>query len=493
MNVSPNHIYSLVFLFILVANNTAIAEPQDEPIFTAPYVSLTRDDVRNVFEEARVQQSLQANKPLSLSDLVGYPQRYRVLLEQLEHRAIAQVVAERPTKADYQNILHGLTKGVRLSKILSQSHVKYLSQGDESSLAKRYRTNPALIRRIVLQQWKKHQFADQLFDKLPEAYMLSNWFERELKLRFTAVTIPRVPTSAEIDQAVQQQSRAIKSRYARERRRFVKPAKIIATRVLVPWRSPRTPSLDEWVRRKAKTLRKQARNGVDGDELVRKAGYGPDQRKQGRVTLLSQKHRELAAKNIGALSKIEENDVGVFFHQVVTHIPRFERSLNEPTVQRELAAEILRENNELPTAYQQAMKAVGLLKSASRPITLTMLNAQGAKLMQPEPFAPFANQLIPGIGTSSSASSQLQAAPQGHVITPPIAIRQDYVVFRADEWVLPELADWWQEAPSVWPLFVRKAKRQLIDSWLAKRLPKDKIKVDAKVLSELDLAPIKSP
>ncbi len=461
------------------------AAPQKEVVVSGPYLSLTKEDVKTVFEEARVTQSLKGAQSLSLAELVSYPERYKILVGQLEDRAISKAVEERPSKAEYYRILNGIGRGIRLSKILSTADIEADKATTENVIAKTYHTSPAVIRTVVIQQWRKHRFADTLFSKLPPGYMLSNWFERELKLRFSAVTIPRVPTSIEIDRAIQEKHQDIKLKYAAERRRFVKPAKIMATRVLVPWRSPRTPADDKWVRKKAGKLRNAAIKATAIDALVVKAGYGRDQRKQGKVTLTASKHADLADKPEGHISKIQENKVGVLFFKIDTHIPVFARTMEDATVQRELAAEVLRDSDQLATAYGHAMRATTLLKADAANLTQTLEKVQGSKVLQPQPFAPFSNPLIPGIGTSKEASGRLQKIRVGEVTQPPLVVRQDYVVFRADEWLLPNLNEWYLEAPKVWPVFVGKAKKQLLATWLSRRLPKDKIKVDAKVISTL--------
>ena len=135
------------------------------------------------------------------------------------------------------------------------------------------------------------------------------------------------------------------------------------------------------------------------------------------------------------------------------------------------------------------MQATALLKSKSMPLPKTLKNVQGSKVLQPSPFAPFSERLIPGLGTSDDASKKLQVMNVGDVTEPPLIIRQDYVVFRADEWILPELNDWHMEAPKVWPVFVKKAKTQLLATWVQKRLPRETLKVNAKAISTLKFAP----
>lgn len=457
----------------------------NEWIVTGPYLALNLQQVELTFEEARITQSLRSGKRVSLVELVTYPQRHQVLVSQLQNQAIAKSVDKRPSNDEYYRILNGLGEGMRLNKILSDPAIKSSTKISESILAQRYQTTPALIRQIIIQQWKRHSLAEMLFDKLPPSFMLVNWFQRNVQLKFSAISIPRVPTSVEIDAAIQTKKDAIRKVYEGKPQRFVKPAKVVAQRVLVPWRTPRTPSDDEWTRAKAKALRKAAIQGKPMETLVVSAGFEPDQRKGGQITLRRSLFPELKERAVGDLSSITEDKLGVFFFKVLTHIPVFERKLTDPTVQRELAAELLRNGDELPTAKAQALRAATLLSSGVEALSLDTLDVQGARVMQPKPFAPFADALIPGLGTSEDATNRLKNLRDGEVTQQPILVRQDYVVFRADQWILPDLNEWWQSALIEWPIFVQKAKGQLIEQWLARRLPKAQIKMDGKAIADI--------
>ena len=456
-----------------------------EWIVTGPYLALNLQQVELTFEEARITQSLRSGKRVSLTELVTYPQRHQVLVSQLQNQAIAKSVDKRPSNDEYYRILSGLGEGIRLNRILSEPSVNSSTKTSESILAKRYQTTPTIVRQIIIQQWKRHSLAEMLFDKLPPGFMLVNWFQRNVQLKFSAISIPRVPTSAEIDAAIQTKKDAIRTVYEGKPQRFVKPAKIVAQRVLVPWRAPRTPTDDEWVRAKVKELRTAAIQGKPMEMLVTSAGFGPDQRKGGRVTLRSGRFPDLKELAAGEVSSINEDKLGVFFFKVLTHIPVFERKLTDTTVQRELAAELLRNEDELPTAKAQALRAATILSSTTEAPSLDALNVQGARAMQPKPFAPFADALIPGVGTSEDASNRLKRLRDGEVTEQPILVRQDYVVFRADKWILPDLNEWWQSALTEWPIFVQKAKGQLIEQWLARRLPKAQIKMDGKAITNI--------
>ena len=290
-------------------------------------------------------------------------------------------------------------RGIRPNRILS-TLTSFTNQTSEQLSGLWY--SACLVRKVVVQQWKKHRFADILFERLPPGYMLSNWFERQLKLRFSAISIPRVPTSIEIDKAIGEKKGAIQARYAAERQRFVKPAKILAKRILVPWRSPRTPADDKWVRKKGQNLHRAAQRGADLDSLGCKGWLRSGPKKTRKSYIISQAPPKLSDKSAGYVSEVEENKIGVMFFVVDTQIPTFVRTLDDATVQRELAAEVLRQDNQLSTAYGYAMQATALLKSKSIPLPKTLNNAgrQGAPTQS---FAPFSERLIPGLGTSDDA------------------------------------------------------------------------------------------
>ena len=255
----------------------------------------------------------------------------------------------------------------------------------------------------------------------------------------------------------------------------------------MPWSQSRTPQTDETVRQLAKSLRKRREAGAGLAEILQAAGDAFAIRKQGHVTLNASRHPELAALKKGERSAIVEDDRGVGFYEIKMHAPAFTRRLEEETVQRELAAELLRERDQLPSAYHQAQAIADQWVAQPHLVNSTHTEIQGSRKIPASRFAPYATALIPGLGTSEAGSDHIKTLKVGAVSGQPVSIRQDYVVFRVTDWVLPALGEWWRVAPSFWADYEPKARRQLLHQWLSLHAPKSAIEVNAEAIAKMKL------
>ena len=121
------------------------------------------------------------------------------------------------------------------------------------------------------------------------------------------------------------------------------------------------------------------------------------------------------------------------------------RDLSAQTVQRELAAEILRKTDQLPSAYRVAQQLSDLWVSLPERVNAELSHVQGSRRIKRGRFTPYASNHIPGIGLSEVGTVHLQQVKSGKVSGQPVRIRQDYLVFKVIEWKIPALADWWKK------------------------------------------------
>ena len=480
----------LCLLIIGILASASFAQPtsvNDKIIIRTPNSELNSGDVFNLFEEARISASLRRGEPLSFKQLSSYTDRYRVLVEQLQARFIGSQMKGTIDPKEIEGVVHNLSAGLPLHRALVETTSSVPSQQSERALFRRYNTSKATMGRAIKLELKKLRLVDALLAELPPEYMLINWFEQSLEVEFEAVTIPRVPTTREIDRAVVQLKQEISSAYAQSPGRFNKSPKILATRVRVPWVLPRTSQSDASVRQRASALRRQRESGAELSSVLKASGDSYGLRKGGHVTLNARKYSQLARLNKGDRSPVVEDDRGVGFYEIKMHAPAFTRLLSEDTVQRELAAELLRESDTLPTAYSLARSIADSWVSQPNLIAARIATIQGARRIPSSRFAPFASALIPGIGTSEAGSAHLKMIQRLNVSENPLPIRQDYVVFRVTDWDVPDLNTWWEKAPEFWAGYAPKARRQILHQWITKNCPKSSIEVDAKVIAQMDL------
>ena len=152
-------------------------------------------------------------------------------------------------------------------------------------------------------------------------------------------TVPRVPTSEEIDKVVENDQNTLKTLYEEKRNRFVKPRRIVVRRIL------KLDAKQHSNEHSIESLRQKALRGESADQLVALAGAPQDIRRGGRFTLSATRAPELLNIPVGGITEIKRVDGGAYFFIVETQIPAFVRYYDDATVQRELAAELLRQTD----------------------------------------------------------------------------------------------------------------------------------------------------
>jgi hypothetical protein len=491
-NLPQKHLCSIALCWLMVACLPSVVlaqSPADPkaPMVWAPGLALDIKGVRSIFEEARVSASLRQGHPLTFGQLSSYPDRYRVLVEQLQSRFIAKQVKVSVTESEVAAVAGQIIKGVGVERAVINRSTQSSTPIHIERLASRLKTSNTFIVDAVTLEIKRRQLVDTLLDELPSNYMLINWFEQSLEVEFEAVTVPRVPTSREIDRAVIDLKVEIAEVYNARPGRFNKPPKILATRIRVPWSQTRSSALDAQVRQHASRLRTERDAGGDLMSILKSAGDDYAVRKKGHVTLNARKYPKLLALGKDERSDMFEDERGVGFYEIKMHAPAYARKLSEQTVQRELAAELLRLRDTLPTAYRKAQAIADTWVSRPDLVDEELKNIQGSRRIPLSRFAPFASSLIPGLGTSESGSDRIKALRGHEVSGQPVWIRQDYVIFRVGDWQVPNLGEWWENAPAYWAEYEPKARRQLLHQWLTSKFPKTSIEVDGEAISKLIL------
>ncbi|MGB0645909.1 MAG: hypothetical protein ACPGQS_01980 [Bradymonadia bacterium] len=444
-------------------------------------------ETRRLFEEARVVASLQTDRSLTLKQLSDFADRYRVLTEHLQLRLMSLKAPKKAEMIVIQQLASKILNGYSLTEALEKSEPAQTSPEAIERLAVRVASSSEVVKEALRLLIQREYLINQLQKKLPQSYMLINWYEQNLSVDFEGLAVPRVPTSREIDRALGRLQPEIATAYEKNRRRFNRPPKIMANRIRVRWSRPRTPDSDRTIRSKIATLKMARESGQTFEEVLSQTGDQHAIRKGGRVTLNANAYPSLANLKAGTITPLMEDDVGVSFYEIKLHTPAFTRPLSTQTVQRELAAEILRETDQLPSAYRVAQQLSDLWVSLPERITSELSRIQGSKRISRGQFAPYASNQIPGVGLSEAGTVHLQQLKTGKVSGQPVRIRQDYLVFKVINWTVPALADWWQEAPRFWRTYEPQARQNLIRSWLKVHGTDQQVKVDKPTLAQMSL------
>ena len=261
----------------------------------------------------------------------------------------------------------------------------------------------------------------------------------------------------------------------------------MARRIRVRWSMPRTPTSDRKIRAQVGKLRNARESGRAFEDVLRETGDKHLIRKGGRVTLNAEAYAPLASLPAGARTPLMEDEVGVSFYEIERHTPAFTRPLSAQTVQRELAAEILRKTDQLPSAYRVAQQLSDLWVSLPERVNAELSHVQGSRRIKRGRFTPYASNQIPGIGLSEVGTVHLQQVKSGKVSGQPVRIRQDYLVFKVIEWKIPALADWWEEAPRFWQTYEQQSRQSLIRSWLKVYDAAQNVTIDKPKLAQMSL------
>ena len=301
---------------------------------------------------------------------------------------------------------------------------------------------------------------DKLVDDLEEEDARQEWLRQGTLIKVWLLQVPRVPTSDEITLASSRYTDEIKTYYNEHLELFSQPLRLLVT----PF----------WV--KGGKLEAQRLEAIEIQSALVK-GESLDQILELHPTLTRGSSKTLRGRSIPENTEIKEGAFtptrltryGWTFYQINRVYPEYVRSINERSVQREVAAAVLREKDDLPRAQALSKEAEKLLRENN---TLEALNPWArrsrVRLSSPDPFFESSQGMIPTIGLAPELQERLFSVNVGEV-TEPIAIRQHYVIAklvekraREEEWSVVK-----KDYLESWKL--RRAP-QVLDEWLTVKL-----------------------
>ena len=280
-------IVSILMSFQLMSNHQAwCQERTNNALVTFSPLQIVWDEpaLKSELRHARITASLLAGKALYFSDLEGLAQRLRVIRQRLEQYLINR---------QFENSSPTISQLARQLDLIEARHNQSPenqgaspTQSFEERLAlyaERFKCRPLDVAESLTDEWRREQFKNLLADRnRNEAYWVQ-WLEKESKAKVSLATVPRVPTSSEIDDIVKSEQQTLKTLYEEKRNRFVKPRRIVVRRIL------KLDTHEASNKYSIESLREKALRGESPDKLVALAGAPQDIRRGGRFTLSATK------------------------------------------------------------------------------------------------------------------------------------------------------------------------------------------------------------
>jgi hypothetical protein len=471
------------------------AAPASEPGIPADAVGragpvvLDLAGLRDAVEEARVLQFWRSGAAPDVNALQNPMLRQRLVEKALQTRVIRAEGARRGLAVPPER-LHQALEDFAAGRPVDAPVPEPAPDPStlDARLAARYGTTPDRARQVVVDLLQSGLLAEALLDETPEDRLRRAWEDEQTQLRVDLVLVPRVPTSGEIDRAVRERADAVKAFYEAHLDRFQKPERVVARRVVVPVPAGADAAAREAARKRAEALRARVAGGEDLKKVAATESVEAERRRGGLVGPWTRETApELFGVAPGQLSSVVACRQGWTFFRIETHVPASTRPLDDPTVQGEIAAEILRTEDVLPHARDVAERVRALLRAAPGGADLDRLVHDERLTRQTTPPFNRAAQRVPGIGLSPELFEAVFRLTPAAPVTEVVTVRQNYVVARQVELHTPDPAAW----PAAKAGFTAQWRTQqrpfVVDNWLAERLRGQPLWVDGKRLDALTL------
>ena len=295
---------------------------------------------------------------------------------------------------------------------------------------------------------------------LPEADAQAEWKRRGELMTVWLMQVPRVPTSSEISKGIKAYPREMKAYYEANPKLFSQPLRLLVE----PF----------WIRGgKLEAERLQAVEARDrlsrGDHLEQIIEEMPMLTQGGIKSLRGKSIPPKTETKEGAITPVRLTRYGWTFYRIKRIYPAYVRSLAERSVQREVAAAVLRERDDLPRARKLAQSAA---QELARGQSIKDLKAWGrsrrVRVNSPAPFFASTQNVVPSIGLAPELHQAIVNAPEGATLAP-IKVRQHYVIARIISRTQRDEA-WSEVRSSFMKRWRRERTPRVLDEWLTDQL-----------------------
>ncbi len=411
-------------------------------------IELEASELPQLLEEAQATAALQMGEAPSLRALEDFEAARQIVIQALEarlttHEALLYGVAVEPTE---------------IAALLGEN-----LGDDPAALEARFGISAQALHAAASHAIFRDALADALASHLSDQVLLT-WHDWTHQARdLSIIKIPRVPRSSEIDQAIPEKTAEIKKYYDEHPALFGEPEKVAVQAFTVQ------PSAPKW-NAKAQALAQQVHDAPNPEALcaaqsTKQISCSVETR---RLPLSQFSKKTQAAK----LSEIQKKRNTFQFAKLGEIFPANARELTDPRVQREAAAAILIEEDDLPFARGQAERAQALLDSCQE----ACWPEAGTELFQTGNFTR-ARGRIPKIGLAPEAMAAAFELTPSEPVSEIFTVRQSYIVMKLEERI--DAPDFTPEAREQ----MRETLRpKLVDSWIRARLRGDQTWIDDKAL-----------
>jgi hypothetical protein len=318
------------------------------------------------------------------------------------------------------------------------------------------------------------QFKSELTEKLKIEDAEKEWRRQGTLMSVWLLQIPRVPTSSEITQAAKELRSELKNYYQAHLELFSQPLRLLVDPFWI------RGGKSEVQRLEISSIRQ---NLVNGEPLEVLHERHPQLVKGSSRTLRGRsipKHTEIKE---GAITPVRLTRYGWTFYLIKRVYPKYVRSLAERSVEREVAAAVLRERDELPRARSLAHRArLRLIKGDSPDQLKKWARSNRIRISMPDPFFESTQKVVPTIGLSPELHQQILDLNVGEV-SDSVLVRQHYVVAKLLQ--RKERKEKWDSVKDAflksWK--VRRAS-QVLDEWLTKHLKNQPRWIKTKTLQQ---------
>ncbi len=430
-------------------------------------VVLDFEGVRAAVEEARVLQIWNTGHHAQMAALKDPVLRRRIIADGLDTRLSRAEFHRRKLAIPPARLMQELANAAMGQKFGTKGP-KTIWDPDplNARLAARYDASASAVRQVVVDLLTLDILSESMLNGVKKTTLEAQWRAEQTQLTVDLIRVPRVPSTRELDRAVVSRKAAIAARYKKDLGKFERSARVLAHRILIKrGSSAGRPAL-------VKAL-DALKKGADFETLAAKIGEGAERRNGGRMGAISIKISKaaFALKAVGDLSPIEETKRGWAIYRLDGRLAPFKRPLEDRSVQREIAATILRERDLLPRARGHAEDARLLLQSAPDGLELKAL-VKSARLSRgpTKPFSIAGPQVIPAVGIDVPFFDGVLALTPEKRVTGIYHVRQSYVMARLLSRDAPAADAWPPVAATFTASWRRRQKGRIVQKWIDRHL-----------------------
>ncbi|MAD60036.1 MAG: hypothetical protein CMH49_00800 [Myxococcales bacterium] len=446
-------------------------------------IKWTLSDATTYLKRYRAWLSWETSAPQPLSVLNDLSALRRILITALEREVIVQYAKEHITMA--QPVSHSSIRSW-LSKLIPGA-MRPSDQGLDDFIRGRLKlkaeSDLSFFWQAAQDAYLVKEFKQSLVNQLDESEAKTDWRRQGTLISVYLMQVPRVPTSSEISKAKSKYPQKIKKYYHEHLNLFSQPLRLLVDPYWVQGGKTETQRLEAMDIRNAL---------VSGEALdIIKERY-PQLKKGSPKTLRGRSIPKDTKIKEGATTPIRLTRYGWTFYTIKRIYPKYQRSLLERSVEREVAAAVLREVDDLPRAQKLANKGIELLTKTDQahlnPVK-KWSRTNRVRVSQPNPFFASQQRVVPSIGLAQKLHDALFKLQVGEV-TPIFKVRQHYVIAKLLE--KKEQSESWEEVRQDFlKSWTTKKSGQILDKWLTQHL-KDKTRwVSSKNLKNFPTDPLR--